>query len=68
MEGWSELSDDDLEVIKGIRQKLRGIFREHNGVANEASEQQTVEFPKPHHQAAFSEQKLQRAGRSQSQS
>jgi hypothetical protein len=67
MGGWSKLTDDDLEVIKGIRQKLRGIFREHKGIANEASEQQLIEFPKSLHQAD-SEQKSQRAGRSQTQS
>lgn len=68
MEGWSKLTDDDLEVIRAIRQKLRGLFQEHAGIANEASEQQTIDFPKPLHQAAFSKQKLQRAGRSQTQS
>lgn len=68
MEGWRELTDDDLEVIRAIRQKLRGLFQEHAGIANEALEQQTIDFPKPLHQAAFSKQKSQRAGRSQTQS
>lgn len=68
MEGWSELTSYDLEVINGIRQRLRGMFQKQAGVANEASEQQTIEFPKPLHQAAFREQKSQRADRSQTQS
>jgi len=68
MERWSKLTDDDLEVIKGIRQRLRGIFQEHVGIAIEASEQQTIEFRKPLHQAGFSEQRSQRVRRSQTQS
>jgi hypothetical protein len=67
MEGWSELSDDELEVIRAIRQKLRWMFQENAGIVDEASEQQMIEFPKSLHQAD-SEQKSQRAGRSQTQS
>ncbi|HLW99322.1 MAG TPA: hypothetical protein VKR82_11805 [Candidatus Acidoferrales bacterium] len=67
MEGWSELSDDELEVIRAIRQKLRWMFQENAGIVDEASEQQMIEFPKPLRQAD-SGQKSQRAGRSQSHS
>lgn len=43
-ERWGELTDDDLDVIGGKREKLLGKIQEKYGVAREAAEKQIEEY------------------------
>ncbi|WP_078120414.1 CsbD family protein [Thiosocius teredinicola] len=41
---WGELTDDDLDVIEGERDKLVGKIQERYGIAKEEAERQVKEF------------------------
>jgi len=43
-EQWGKLTDDDLDVIEGKRDKLVGKIQEKYGVAREAAEKQIDEY------------------------
>lgn len=43
-EQWGKLTDDDLDVIAGKRDKLVGKIQEKYGVAREAAEKQIEEY------------------------
>ena len=43
-EQWGKLTDDDLDVIGGKRDKLVGKIQERYGVAREAAETQIEEY------------------------
>ncbi len=43
-EQWGKLTDDDLEVIAGKRDKLSGKIQERYGVAKEEAERQIEQF------------------------
>lgn len=43
-EQWGKLTDDDLDVIGGKRDKLIGKLQEKYGVAREAAEKQIEEY------------------------
>ena len=45
-EKWGKLTDDDLTVIAGKRDKLAGILQERYGFAKEQAEKQLDEFSK----------------------
>lgn len=41
---WADLTDDDLEYIRGERQKLHGKLQERYGIAKEDAELQITEW------------------------
>jgi uncharacterized protein YjbJ (UPF0337 family) len=41
---WGKLTDDDLEVIKGEREKLAGKLQERYGIAKEEANRQIDEW------------------------
>lgn len=41
---WGKLTDDDLEVVAGKRDKLAGVLQERYGIAKEAAEKQVKEW------------------------
>ncbi|CUA95304.1 CsbD family protein [Thiomonas bhubaneswarensis] len=41
---WGKLTDDDLEVIAGKREKLEGVLQERYGIAKDAAEQQIKDW------------------------
>ena len=41
---WGKLTDDDLEVIKGEREKLAGKVQERYGIAKEEANRQIDEW------------------------
>lgn len=43
-EQWGKLTDDDLDVINGKRDKLAGKIQEKYGIAREAAEKQIDEY------------------------
>jgi uncharacterized protein YjbJ (UPF0337 family) len=43
-EKWGKLTDDDLTVIAGNRDRLIGKLQERYGIAKEAAEQQVKEW------------------------
>ena len=43
-EKWGNLTDDDLQVISGKRDKLIGRIQERYGIAKEEAERQVEEF------------------------
>ncbi len=45
-ERWGKLTDDDLTVVAGKRDKLAGILQERYGYAKEQAEKELDEFTK----------------------
>jgi len=45
-ERWGKLTDDDLTVVAGKREKLTGILQERYGYAKEQAEKELDEFAK----------------------
>lgn len=45
-ERWGKLTDDDLTVVAGKRDKLTGILQERYGYAKEQAEKELDEFSK----------------------
>jgi uncharacterized protein YjbJ (UPF0337 family) len=45
-EQWGKLTNDDLDVIAGNRQKLSGRLQETYGIAQDEAEKQIKEFEK----------------------
>lgn len=43
-EQWGKLTDSDLDVVAGHREKLAGIIQERYGMAKEAAEKQIAEW------------------------
>ncbi len=43
-EKWGKLTDDELEVIGGKRQKLAGLLQQKYGFAKEQAEREIAEF------------------------
>lgn len=43
-EQWGRLTDDDLDVIAGKRQQLRGRIQERHGIAREEAQRQVERF------------------------
>lgn len=43
---WGDLTDDDLKVIEGNRDKLVGKVQERYGIAKEAAEKQVEDWGK----------------------
>jgi uncharacterized protein YjbJ (UPF0337 family) len=43
-ERWGRLTDDDLDVIAGMREQLLGRIQERHGVAREEAERQVRDF------------------------
>lgn len=43
-EKWGKLTDDDIDVIAGNRDKLRGKIQERYGLAKENAEEQLRKF------------------------
>ncbi|WP_079417309.1 CsbD family protein [Thiomonas intermedia] len=41
---WGKLTDDDLEVVAGKRDKLAGVLQERYGLAKEAAEKQVKDW------------------------
>lgn len=41
---WGKLTDSDLEVVAGHREKLAGIIQERYGVAKEEAERQLTDW------------------------
>lgn len=58
-EKWGKLTDDDLDVVNGKRERLVGRIQYHYGIAKEIAEKQIDEFlnafaapPTDHHKKA----------------
>ncbi len=47
-EKWGQLTDDDLDVIKGKKDQLSGTLQKKYGIAKEEAEKQLSEFEKVH--------------------
>ena len=62
-EKWGKLTDDDIDVIDGKRQRLVGKIQEHYGIARGVAEKQADEFVASLNGEASEEQKMLRAGR-----
>lgn len=45
-EKWGKLTDDDLQMIAGKRDKLTGIIQQKYGLAKQEAEKQIDEFEK----------------------
>ncbi|MBY5971981.1 hypothetical protein PSM7751_00343 [Pseudooceanicola marinus] len=45
---WGKLTDDDVDVANGDRQKLVGLVQERYGVAKDEAERQVDEFAAKH--------------------
>lgn len=43
-EKWGKLTEDDLEVVAGKRDKLSGLLQERYGLAKDAAEQQLKDW------------------------
>ena len=43
-ERWGEFSDDDLDIIRGKRERLSGKIQERYGIAKEEAERQINDF------------------------
>jgi uncharacterized protein YjbJ (UPF0337 family) len=41
---WGKLTDDDLEVVAGKREKLAGLLQERYGIAKDAAEKQVKDW------------------------
>lgn len=41
---WGKLTDDDLETVKGDRQKLAGLVQERYGIGKEEAEKQVDDW------------------------
>jgi uncharacterized protein YjbJ (UPF0337 family) len=48
-EKWGEFTDDDLEQLRGKRDKLAGLIQQKYGVAKEEAEKQINDFEKSCH-------------------
>jgi len=48
-QAWSKLTDDELENIKGKRDRLEGMIQERYGIAKEDAKKQLDEFAKKLH-------------------
>jgi uncharacterized protein YjbJ (UPF0337 family) len=46
---WGKLTNDDIDQIKGVRQKLVGKLRERYGLATERAEQDVDDWLETHH-------------------
>jgi uncharacterized protein YjbJ (UPF0337 family) len=46
-EKWGKLTDDDLQVIAGKRDRLVGKIQERYGIAKEAAEEQVARWTVP---------------------
>jgi len=44
---WGKLTDDDLEMIAGERERLVGKIQEHYGIAKEEAERQVSNWNPP---------------------
>jgi len=45
-EKWGELTDDDLEVVRGKRDQFEGLLQKKLGIAKEEAKRQIDEFEK----------------------
>lgn len=45
---WGKLTDDDVDVANGDRQKLVGLVQERYGIAKDEAERQVDEFAAKH--------------------
>jgi uncharacterized protein YjbJ (UPF0337 family) len=43
-EQWGQLTDDDLDVVAGRRDRLAGVIQERYGIAKEEAERQLAEW------------------------
>ena len=43
-EKWGALTDDELDVVKGKRDRLAGLLQEKYGIAKNEAEKQLAEF------------------------
>ena len=43
-EKWGDLTDDDLTLIAGKRDKMAGVLQERYGIAKDVAEKQVDEF------------------------
>lgn len=47
-ERWGKLTDDELEVIAGRRDRIAGKIQEHYGISKDVAEKQLSDFEKRH--------------------
>ncbi len=51
-EKWGKLTDDELEIIGGKRDKLAGLLQQKYGMAKEEAEKQIAQFERSLNRAA----------------
>jgi uncharacterized protein YjbJ (UPF0337 family) len=61
-EHWGKLTDDQLEIIAGKRERLVGVLQESYGVAKDEAERLVKEWEKSEERALAFEQALRRNG------
>ena len=61
-EHWGELTDDQLDVIVGKRERLIGVLQESYGIAQDEAERQVKEWEKSPQRADAFEQVLRKNG------
>lgn len=61
-EQWSELSDNQLDLIAGNRERLLAMLQESYGISNDEAERQVQQWENSEQRAAAFEQVLRRSG------
>ena len=61
-EHWGQLTDDQLEIIAGKRERLVGVLQESYGIAKDEAERLVKEWEKSEERALAFEQALRRNG------
>lgn len=59
-EQWGELTDDQLDIISGKRERLIGVLQESHGIAKDEAERRVKEWEKSEERAVAFEQALRR--------
>jgi uncharacterized protein YjbJ (UPF0337 family) len=67
-EKWGQLTDRDLDVIRGQREQLVGTIQERYGIAKEAAQEQVDEFVNALQEDNAAEKPSSRKGRSKAHS
>jgi len=61
-EHWGQLTDDQLDIIAGKRERLIGVLQESYGIAKDEAERRVKEWEKSEQRADAFEQVLRKNG------
>ncbi|MNC88766.1 hypothetical protein D3C83_46180 [compost metagenome] len=61
-EHWGELTDDQIDIIAGKRERLIGVLQESYGIAKDEAERRVKEWEKSERRAADFELALRKNG------